>query len=76
MYPRRIYFTLLDSDLELVEANEAAGLDDDTLLDRRICNIELNLLDRATGVHHVNSNVFQVTIERTTDTQHEDRIVP
>ena len=65
---------LLGSGLELVVVDQAAGLDDGTLLGRHIGNVELNLLDRAVGAHHVRGDVLQVAIERSTDTRHEDVI--
>lgn len=49
---------LLGSGLELVVVDQAAGLDDGTLLCRHIGNIELNLLDRAVGTHHVGGDVL------------------
>ena len=49
---------LLSSGLELVVVNEAAGLDDGTLLGRHIGNVELNLLDRTVGAHHVGGDVL------------------
>ena len=49
---------LLGSGLELVVVDQAAGLDDGTLFGRHIGNIELNLLDRAIGTHHVGSDVL------------------
>lgn len=50
--------TLLGSGLELVVVDQAAGLDDGTLLCRHIGNIELNLLDRAVGAHYVGGDVL------------------
>lgn len=50
--------TLLGSGLELVVVDQAAGLDDGTLLCRHIGNIELNLLDRAVGAHHVGGDAL------------------
>lgn len=49
---------LLGSGLELVVVDQAAGLDDGTLLGRHIGNIELNLLDRTIGAHHVGGDVL------------------
>lgn len=49
---------LLGSGLELVVVDQAAGLDDGTLLCRHIGNIELNLLDHTVGAHHVGSDVL------------------
>ncbi len=49
---------LLGSGLELVVVDQAAGLDDGTLLRRHIGNVELNLLDRTVGAHHVGSDVL------------------
>ena len=49
---------LLGSGLELVVVDEAAGLDDGTLLGRHIGNVELNLLDRTVGAHHVGGDVL------------------
>lgn len=49
---------LLGSGLELVVVDQAAGLDDGTLLCRHIGNIELNLLNRAIGAHHVGGDVL------------------
>lgn len=50
--------TLLGSGLELVVVDQAAGLDDGTLLCRHIGNVELNLLDRTVGAHHVGGDVL------------------
>ena len=50
--------TLLGSGLELVVVDQAAGLDDGALLCRHIGNVELNLLDRAVGAHHVGGDVL------------------
>lgn len=49
---------LLGSGLELVVVDQAAGLDDGTLLCRHIGNVELNLLDRTVGTHHVGGDVL------------------
>jgi len=49
---------LLGSGLELVVVDQAAGLDDGTLLCRHIGNVKLNLLDRAVGTHHVGGDVL------------------
>ena len=49
---------LLGRGLELVVVDQAAGLDDGTLLCRHIGNVELNLLDRAVGAHHVGGDVL------------------
>lgn len=49
---------LLGSGLELVVVDQAAGLDDGTLLCRHIGNVELNLLDRTIGAHHVGGDVL------------------
>ena len=49
---------LLGSGLELVVVDQAAGLDDGTLLSRHIGNVELNLLDRTIGAHHVGGDVL------------------
>ena len=49
---------LLGSGLELVVVDQAAGLDDGTLLCRHIGNVELNLLDRTVGAHHVGGDVL------------------
>lgn len=49
---------LLGSGLELVVVDQAAGLDDGTLFGRHIGNIELNLLDRTVGAHHVGGDVL------------------
>lgn len=50
--------TLLGSGLELVVVDQAAGLDDGALLGRHIGDVELNLLDRAVGAHHVGSDIL------------------
>ena len=50
--------TLLGSGLELVVVDQAAGLDDGTLLGRHIGNVKLNLLDRAVGAHHVGGDAL------------------
>lgn len=50
--------TLLGSGLELVVVDQAAGLDDSALLGRHIGNVELNLLNRTVGTHHVGSDVL------------------
>lgn len=55
--PRRTA-TLLGSGLELVVVDQAASLDDGTLLCRHIGNVKLNLLDRAVGAHHVGGDVL------------------
>ena len=49
---------LLGSGLELVVVDQTAGLDDGTLLRRHIGNVELNLLDRTVGAHHVGGDVL------------------
>lgn len=49
---------LLGSGLELVVVDQAAGLDDGTLLCRHIGNVELNLLDRTVGAHHVGGDAL------------------
>lgn len=49
---------LLGSGLELVVVDQAAGLDDGTLLGRHIGNVEFNLLDRTVGTHHVGSDAL------------------
>lgn len=49
---------LLGSGLELVVVDQAAGLDDGTLLCRHIGNVELNLLDRTVGAHYVGGDVL------------------
>ena len=49
---------LLGSGLELVVVDEAAGLDDGTFFGRHIGNVELNLLNRTVGTHHVGGNVL------------------
>lgn len=49
---------LLGSGLELVVVDQAAGLDDGTLLCRHIGNVEPNLLDRTVGTHHVGGDVL------------------
>lgn len=49
---------LLGSGLELVVVDQAAGLYDGTLLGRHIGNVELNLLNRTVGTHHVGSDVL------------------
>lgn len=49
---------LLGSGLELVVVDQAAGLDDGTLLGRHIGNIELDLLDRTVSAHHVGGDVL------------------
>lgn len=49
---------LLGSGLELVVVDQAAGLDDGTLLGRHIGNVELNPLDRTIGAHHVGGDVL------------------
>ena len=49
---------LLGSGLELVVVDQAAGLDDGTLLGRHIGNVELNLLNRTIGAHHVGGDVL------------------
>ena len=61
--PGRQLSALLGSGLELVVVDQAAGLDDGTLFGRHIGNIELNLLDRAIGTHHVGGDILQVAIE-------------
>lgn len=50
--------TLLGSGLELVVVDQAAGLDDGTLLCRHIGNVEPNLFDRTVGAHHVGGDVL------------------
>ena len=50
--------TLLGSGLELVVVDQATGLDDGTLLCRHVGNVELNLLDRAVGAHHVGGDAL------------------
>lgn len=49
---------LLGSGLELVVINQAAGFDDGTLLCRHIGNVELDLLNRTVGTHHVGGDVL------------------
>ena len=49
---------LLGSGLELVVVDQAAGLDDGTLLGRHIGNVELNLLDRTVDAHYVRGDVL------------------
>ena len=49
---------LIGSGLELVVVDQAAGLDDGTLLCRHIGNVKLNLPDRAVGAHHVGGDVL------------------
>ena len=49
---------LIGSGLELVVVDQAAGLDDGALLGRHIGDVELNLLDRAVGAHHVGSDIL------------------
>ena len=49
---------LLGSGLELVVVDQAAGLDDGTLLCRHIGNVELNLFNRTIGTHHVGGDVL------------------
>lgn len=49
---------LLGSGLELVVVDQAAGLNDGPLLGRHVGNIELNLLDRAAGAHHVGGDIL------------------
>lgn len=49
---------LLGSGLELVVVDQAAGLDDGTLLRCHIGNIELDLLDRTVGAHHISGDVL------------------
>lgn len=50
--------TLLGSGLELVVVDQAAGLDDGTLLCRHIGNVEFNLLDRIIGAHYVRGDAL------------------
>ncbi len=50
--------TLLGSGLELVVVDQAASLDDGTLLCRHIGNVELDLLNRTVGTHHVGGDVL------------------
>ena len=71
MWPGRTA-ELLGSGLELVVVDQAAGLDDGALLGRHIGNVELNLLDRTVGTHHIGGDVLQVAIERGADTRHKD----
>lgn len=49
---------LLGSGLELVVVDQTAGLDDGTFFGRHIGNVELNLLDRTIGAHHVGGDVL------------------
>ncbi len=49
---------LLGSGLELVVVDQAAGLDDGTLLCRHVGNVELNLLNSTVGAHHVGGDVL------------------
>ena len=49
---------LLGSGLELVVVDQAASLDDGTLLCRHIGNVELDLLNRTVGTHHVGGDVL------------------
>lgn len=49
---------LLGSGLELVVVDQAAGLDDGTLLRCHIGNIEIDLLDRTVGAHHISGDVL------------------
>ncbi len=49
---------LLGSGLELVVVDQAASLNDGTLLGRHIGNVELNLLNRTVGTHHVGGDVL------------------
>lgn len=56
--PGRQLSALLGSGLELVVVDQAAGLDDGTLLGRHIGNVELNLLNRTIGAHHVGGDVL------------------
>lgn len=50
--------TLLGSGLELVVVDQAASLDDGTLLCRHIGNVELDLLNRTVGTYHVGGDVL------------------